>query len=153
MSTTLKINGKSTSIDADPSMPLLWTIRDEVGLSGTKFGCGVSLCGACTVHLNGKAVRSCVTPLAAAEGADVTTIEGLTGREGLALQAAWQEMDVAQCGYCQSGQLMQAAVLLAANPAPTDSDIDAAMSGNACRCATYYRIRAAIHRAAATLRG
>lgn len=141
---TLNINEKSYQVDADPDMPLLWAIRDVVGLTGTKFGCGVAQCGACTVHLNGEAVRSCVTKVKRAEGKKITTIEGLSKNNDHPLQIAWQQLDVPQCGYCQSGQLMSAAVLLRENPHPTDDDIDAAMSGNICRCGTYVRIRKAI---------
>jgi isoquinoline 1-oxidoreductase alpha subunit len=145
---SLFINGKRRTVDADPAMPLLWVLRDVVGLTGTKFGCGIAQCGACTVHLDGAPVRSCSVPLSAAAGKRVTTIEGLSPHRSHALQQAWIELDVPQCGYCQSGQLMSAAALLAHTPHPTDADIDAAMSGNICRCGTYQRIRAAIHRAA-----
>ncbi|RYY53511.1 MAG: (2Fe-2S)-binding protein [Chitinophagaceae bacterium] len=145
---TLKINQKSYEVDAAPDMPLLWVLRDLLGLTGTKFGCGVAQCGACTVHLNGEAVRSCVTLVKRAIGQDVVTIEGLSPDSSHPLQQAWLEFDVPQCGYCQSGQLMSAAVLLKENPNPTDQDIDDAMSGNICRCGTYPRIRKAIHRAA-----
>jgi isoquinoline 1-oxidoreductase alpha subunit len=145
---TLNINQKNYQVDADPEMPLLWAIRDLVGLPGTKFGCGVAQCGACTVHLDGEAVRSCVTRLKRAEGKQVVTIEGLSQNNDHPLQIAWQEIDVPQCGYCQAGQLMSAAVLLRENPNPTDEDIDLAMDGNICRCGTYLRIRKAIHRAA-----
>jgi isoquinoline 1-oxidoreductase alpha subunit len=148
MSTTFMLNGRSTTLDADPTMPLLWAVREVAGLHGTKFGCGMALCGACTVHLDGEAIRSCVTPLAAVAGRQVTTIEGLQSKQAKALQAAWIELQVPQCGYCQSGQIMSATVLLERHAAPTDTDIDAAMSGNICRCATYGRIRAAIHAAA-----
>ena len=147
----LTVNGKSVSVDADPDMPLLWAVRDELQLTGTKFGCGVALCGACTMHLDGNPIRSCVTPLRAAEGKNITTIEGAEGREIAALRTAWTELDVPQCGYCQSGQLMSAADLLASKPKPTDADIDGAMAGNICRCVTYHRIRAGIHRAAELL--
>jgi len=147
------LNGAPVEFDGDPNMPLLWFIREQAGLTGTKFGCGVALCGACTVHLDGAAVRACTTPVASAEGAQVTTIEGLASPEGAAVQAAWRELDVVQCGYCQSGQIMSAAALLAETPAPSDDDINGAMSGNLCRCATYQRIRAAIHRAAETAKG
>jgi isoquinoline 1-oxidoreductase alpha subunit len=143
----LSVNGIEHELDLDPNMPLLWAIRDHVGLSGTKYGCGLGQCGACTVHLNGAPVRSCSVPLAAAAGASVTTIEGLDSAAGKAIQAAWAELDVVQCGFCQSGQIMSAAALLAGNPAPDDAAIDTAMSGNICRCATYARIRAAIKRA------
>jgi isoquinoline 1-oxidoreductase alpha subunit len=144
----LTINGKEQSIDVDPQMPLLWAIRDVVGLKGTKYGCGVAQCGACTVHLNGEAVRSCVTKVSRAAGQRVVTIEGLSQHNDHPLQQAWQQIDVPQCGYCHSGQIMSAAVLLRENPNPTDADIDAAMSGNICRCGTYPRIRKAIHIAA-----
>jgi isoquinoline 1-oxidoreductase alpha subunit len=146
--TSLIINGRRRTVTADPEMPLLWVLRDVIGLTGTKFGCGIAQCGACTVHLEGAAVRSCSVPLSAAAGKHVTTIEGLSPSRTHALQAAWIELDVPQCGYCQSGQLMSAAALLARTPSPTDADIDAAMDGNICRCGTYQRIRAAIHRAA-----
>ena len=145
----LNINGKTHNVDVDPSTPLLWAIRDTVGMTGTKFGCGAQLCGACTVHLDGKPVRSCGTPVSAAEGKKITTIEGIGATpEGKKVQAAWAALDVPQCGYCQSGQIMSAAALLAEKPKPTDADIDNAMSGNICRCGTYPRIRAAIHKAA-----
>ncbi|VBJ33363.1 isoquinoline 1-oxidoreductase subunit alpha [Burkholderia pseudomallei] len=152
MSTSFVLNGKNLTLDADPAMPLLWAIREDAGLHGTKFGCGATQCGACTVHLEGQAVRSCVLPLAAVAGKRVTTIEGLASRPAKAVQAAWVKLQVPQCGYCQSGQIMSATALLEQNPAPTDADIDAAMNGNICRCATYTRIRAAIHEAAATLK-
>ena len=142
------LNGKPVNVDDDPSTPLLWLLRDSLGLTGTKFGCGMALCGACTVHLDGKAIRSCVSPLARVAGKRVTTIEGLSANLSHPLQRAWIEVDVPQCGYCQSGQIMSAAVLLAQNAKPTDKDIDEAMSGNICRCGTYTRIRKAIHRAA-----
>jgi len=145
---TLQINRRSYDVDADPDMPLLWVLRDLLGLTGTKFGCGVAQCGACTVHLNGEAVRSCVTKVSRAVGGQITTIEGLSQNNDHPLQLAWAEFDVPQCGYCQSGQLMSAAVLLREKPNPTDEDIDDAMSGNICRCGTYPRIRQAIHRAA-----
>jgi len=148
-STSLIVNGKRQTVTAAPETPLLWVLRDVLGLTGTKFGCGIAQCGACTVHLNGAAVRSCSVPLSAAAGKRVTTIEGLSPNRSHALQRAWLELDVPQCGYCQSGQLMSAAALLARTPAPSDADIDAAMSGNICRCGTYQRIRAAIHLAAA----
>jgi len=147
----LTVNGAVHEIDADPEMPLLWALRDVMGLTGTKFGCGMAQCGACTVHLDGVPTRSCVTPVSAAEGARITTIEGLTGPEAEAVQAAWTELDVPQCGYCQSGQVMAATALLAENRTPTDADIDAALSGNLCRCATYQRIRAGVKAAAAKL--
>ncbi len=146
---TLNINGKVEELDVLPNMPLLWALRDVANLTGTKYGCGMSLCGACTVHLDGQPIRSCMTPVSRAVGKRVVTIEGLTAdRVGKAVQAAWQKLDVVQCGYCQSGQIMSASALLSANRKPTDADIDAAMSGNICRCATYVRIRAAIHEAA-----
>jgi isoquinoline 1-oxidoreductase alpha subunit len=148
MSTTFVLNGQPATLDADPSMPLLWALREIAGLHGTKFGCGMALCGACTVHLDGLAVRSCVLPLSAAAGRQVTTIEGLQSKQAKAVQAAWVALQVPQCGYCQSGQIMSATALLEKNAAPTDADIDGAMSGNICRCATYARIRAAIHSAA-----
>ena len=146
--TWIIVNGKRRTVTADPDMPLLWVLRDVLSMTGTKFGCGIAQCGACTVHLEGAAVRSCSVPLSAAAGKRVTTVEGLSPNRAHALQQAWIELDVPQCGYCQSGQLMSAAALLARNPAPTDADIDAAMDGNICRCGTYQRIRAAIHRAA-----
>ena len=151
MPTTFTLNGKTTTLDADPDMPLLWAVREVAGLPGTKFGCGIAMCGACTVHLDGVAIRSCVMPLASVANRQVTTIEGLEGVPGKAVQAAWIKLQVPQCGYCQSGQIMSATALLSKSPAPTDADIDAAMSGNICRCATYSRIRAAIHEAARTL--
>jgi len=146
---TLNLNGRNTTLDVDGEMPLLWVLRDIVGLTGTKYGCGMALCGACTVHLEGAPVRSCVTPVSAASGKRVTTIEGLSSDNSHPVQRAWIELDVPQCGYCQSGQIMSAAALLAQTPQPSDVDIDAAMAGNICRCGTYQRIRAAIHRAAA----
>jgi aerobic-type carbon monoxide dehydrogenase small subunit (CoxS/CutS family) len=146
--TSFTLNGKSVSVDDDPSTPLLWVIRDSLGLTGTKFGCGMALCGACTVHLDGIAIRSCVAPLSRVAGKHVTTIEGLSSDNSHPVQRAWIEIDVPQCGYCQSGQIMSAAVLLKDKPKPTDEDIDEAMSGNICRCGTYQRIRRAIHRAA-----
>ena len=152
MSTSLKINGKPMTVQAEPDTPLLWVIRDEVGLTGTKFGCGASLCGACTVHLDGVPVRSCQIPLSAAAGRNVATVEGLSATNGHPLQMAWISHDVPQCGYCQSGQLMSAAALLATNKNPTDAEIDAAMSGNICRCGTYGRVKAAIKTAAADMR-
>ncbi|WP_250516659.1 (2Fe-2S)-binding protein [Caballeronia sp. INDeC2] len=146
--TTLSINGQNHTIDAPPDMPLLWALRDIVGLTGTKFGCGIAQCGACTVHLDGVAVRSCVLPIAAVGDRKVTTIEGVGDTPaGRKVQEAWRRLDVVQCGYCQSGQVMSAAALLAAVPDPNDSDIDAAMAGNICRCGTYHRIRAAIKQA------
>jgi isoquinoline 1-oxidoreductase subunit alpha len=144
----LRVNRKSQSVDVDPDTPLLWVIRENLGLTGTKYGCGMALCGACTVHLDGEAVRSCVTPVSRAAGKSVTTIEGLSSDLSHPLQRAWIAEDVPQCGYCQSGQIMSAAVLLRENPKPTDADIDDAMSGNVCRCGTYQRIRKAIHLAA-----
>ncbi|HXF96907.1 MAG TPA: (2Fe-2S)-binding protein [Gemmatimonadales bacterium] len=149
---TLRVNGVQRSFDGDPSMPLLWYLRDELGLTGTKYGCGMALCGACTVHVNGSATRACVTPMSALEGASVVTIEGLHPRGNHPVQLAWREHNVPQCGYCQSGQIMQAAALLAENPRPTDEEVDAAMTGNICRCGTYARIRLAV-RAAAGRRG
>lgn len=146
--TTFTLNGRRQSVEADPSTPLLWVIRDTLGLTGTKFGCGMALCGACTVHLDGDAVRSCQLLLSQAEGRSVTTIEGLSDDRSHPLQQAWIAEDVPQCGYCQSGQIMNAAALLERNPAPSDVDIDEAMQGNLCRCGTYARIRKAIHRAA-----
>ena len=152
MSTSLKVNGKAATVQAEPDTPLLWVLRDELNLTGTKFGCGAALCGACTVHLNGVPVRSCSTPLSAAAGASVATVESLSANNSHALQKAWIQHDVPQCGYCQSGQLMSAAALLAKNKNPSDSEIDAAMAGNICRCGTYPRIRAAIKTAAASMR-
>jgi isoquinoline 1-oxidoreductase subunit alpha len=145
---TILVNGKRRTVTAEPDMPLLWVVRDQLGLTGTKFGCGIAQCGACTVQLDGQAVRSCSVPISSAVGKRVTTIEGLAPDRSHPLQQAWIELDVPQCGYCQSGQIMTAAALLAKNPHPSDADIDAAMSGNICRCGTYQRIRAAIHRAA-----
>jgi isoquinoline 1-oxidoreductase subunit alpha len=147
---TLTVNGRQHQVDADPSTPLLWVLRDNLGMTGTKFGCGIAQCGACTVHIDGVATRSCVTPLASVGTAKVTTIEGLSEDGLTSLQEAWLDLDVVQCGYCQSGQIMSAAALLAQTPSPTDADIDRAMSGNICRCGAYNRIRAAIKRAAAT---
>jgi aerobic-type carbon monoxide dehydrogenase small subunit (CoxS/CutS family) len=149
----VSVNGKTQRVDADPDTPLLWVIRESLGLTGTKYGCGMAVCGACTVHLDGAAVRSCVTPVSAARGKRVTTIEGLAqGARLHPVQDAWIEQDVPQCGYCQSGQVMSAAALLSKQKDPTDADIDAAMSGNICRCGTYQRIRAAIKLAAARMR-
>ena len=145
---SLKINGVSRQFNGDPNMPLLWYVRDELGLSGTKFGCGMALCGACTVHLDGEAVRGCVTPVSAAAGKEVTTIEGLDPKGNHPVQRAWRAHNVPQCGYCQSGQIMQAAALLAANPDPTDQQIIDGMAGNICRCGTYQRIFAAVRTAA-----
>ncbi len=144
---SLRVNGRDHSVDIPPDMPLLWALRDVLGLTGTKFGCGMALCGACTVHLEGQPVRSCVTPVSAVKGREITTIEGLASRAGDFLQKAWIAEEVPQCGYCQSGQLMAAAALLATKPRPTDADIDRAMSGIICRCGTYDRVRRAIHRA------
>jgi isoquinoline 1-oxidoreductase alpha subunit len=152
MSVKFQVNGKTVTAHAEPDTPLLWVIRDELGLSGTKFGCGAQLCGACTVHLDGAAVRSCRTPLSAVAGKKVATIEGLSKDNSHPLQVAWIKHDVPQCGYCQSGQLMSAAALLKGNRNPTDADIDAAMSGNICRCGTYPRIKAAIKDAAIEMR-
>jgi len=146
---TFRLNGEEQTLNVDPSMPLLWAIRENLGLTGTKFGCGLAQCGACTVHVNGNAIRSCVTPVAAVQGATVTTIEGLSSSEQLhPLQQAWIDEQAPQCGYCQSGQIMSAAALLASNPNPDDAAIDQAMSGNICRCGMYQRIRKAIKRAA-----
>jgi isoquinoline 1-oxidoreductase subunit alpha len=149
MSFNLTVNGKAVTVDVPADMPLLWVIREVLNLPGTKFGCGVSLCGACTVHVNGEAARSCVTTIAEVNGKQITTIEGLAGKTLHPLQNAWMEVDVAQCGYCQAGQIMQAAALLKQHPKPDDAQIDAAMEGNLCRCGTYLRIREAIHKAAA----
>ena len=148
--TTFTLNGEQRSVDLDPDIPALWVIREQLGLTGTKFGCGQAQCGSCTIHINGRAKRSCVTPIASLEGASVTTIEGLKGADGTlhALQQAWIDQQVPQCGYCQSGQLMSAAALLAENPSPSDSDIDNAMRGNVCRCGMYGRIRSAIKQVA-----
>jgi isoquinoline 1-oxidoreductase alpha subunit len=151
MAIKLTVNNQPRELDVDPQMPLLWAIRDHLQLTGTKFGCGMALCGACTVHIDGQATRSCVTPVSAVEGKNVTTIEGLSSAPGKAVQQAWIDLDVVQCGYCQSGQIMSAAALLASNAKPSDEDIDAAMAGNLCRCATYVRIRAAIHKAAESM--
>lgn len=149
---TLRVNGVQRSFDGDASVPLLWYLRDELGLTGTKFGCGLALCGACTVHVNGAGARACVTPMSTLEGATVVTIEGLHPQGSHPVQLAWRDHNVPQCGYCQAGQIMQAAALLAQNPTPTDQEIDAAMTGNICRCGTYARIRLAV-RAAAGRRG
>src|SRR5450759_4907825 len=143
MSTSFVLNGRPATLDADPNMPLLWAVREVAGLHGTKFGCGMALCGACTIHLDGQAIRSCITPLSAIAGRKITTIEGLQSKQAKAVQAAWIDLQVPQCGYCQSGQIMSATALLEKNSAPTDADIDSAMSGNICRCGTYNRIRAA----------
>ncbi|MCK5934821.1 isoquinoline 1-oxidoreductase, alpha subunit [Fulvimarina manganoxydans] len=147
------LNGEERRFDGDPETPLLWVIRDAERLTGTKYGCGIAQCGACTVHVDGMTRRSCITPIADLEGSSVTTIEAVSGREAEAVQTAWTAIDVPQCGYCQSGQIMSAVSLLQMNPAPSDADIDAAMAGNICRCATYQRIRQAIHDAASSLEG
>jgi len=149
----ITVNGKKKSVDVDPDMPLLWVLREEFQLTGTKFGCGIGICGACTVHIDGTPMRSCVMPVSAAVNTAVTTIEGLSGSVGEGLQKAWVEANVPQCGYCQSGQIMTAASLLESSPQPTDDEIDNAMSGNLCRCGTYQRIKRAIHSAAADLSG
>ncbi|MDX2287339.1 MAG: (2Fe-2S)-binding protein [Hyphomicrobiaceae bacterium] len=151
--TTLKLNGSTREVDVDPDMPLLWVLRDELQLTGTKFGCGIAQCGACTVHIDGVPQRSCVTPVSAVEGQEITTIEAVTGKVADAVKAAWIGLDVPQCGYCQSGQIMSAIGLLTENGKPTDADIDEAMTGNLCRCATYQRIRLAIKDAAQRLAG
>jgi len=152
MPISMTVNGKAVTLDADPQMPLLWALREDLQLTGTKFGCGMALCGACTVHMDGQPVRACQTPLEAAAGKKITTIEGVGATPtGRAVQAAWLKIDVPQCGYCQSGQIMSACALLAGKKKPTDADIDGAMSGNVCRCGTYNQIRAAIHDASATL--
>ncbi len=148
MTTEVKLNGKTLSLDADPDMPLLWAIRDLAGMTGSKYGCGKALCGACTVHVDGQPVRSCSYPVSAVAGKSVTTIEGLSANGNHPVQVAWRELNVAQCGYCQSGQIMSAVALLEKSPNPSDEEIDDAMSGNICRCGTYTRIRAAIHKAA-----
>ncbi|MGH7731809.1 MAG: (2Fe-2S)-binding protein [Candidatus Eiseniibacteriota bacterium] len=153
MKVDFQLNGKATTVDVPPDMPFLWVLRDVLDLKGTKYGCGVSQCGACAIHLNGAPTRSCVLPASAVQGARITTIEGLSPAGNHPLQRAWQELDVPQCGYCQAGQIMSAAALLARTSRPTDADIDAAMGGNLCRCGTYLRIRAAIHRAADIARG
>jgi isoquinoline 1-oxidoreductase subunit alpha len=150
---TFTINGASQTVDVDSDVPLLWVLRDELSLTGTKYGCGVAQCGACTVHVDGRAVRACVMPAASLPGREVVTIEGVSGKVAQAVQTAWRKLDVAQCGYCQSGQIMSAIALLTEIPRPSEADIDAGMSGNVCRCATYVRIRAAIHEAAGTLGG
>ena len=150
---TLVVNRKQQRVDVSPDLPLLWVIREDLRLTGTKYACGMALCGACTVHLDGTPIRSCVTPISAAAGKNVTTIEGLSPQGTHPVQRAWRELDVPQCGFCQSGQIMSAAALLAQKASPTDADIDAAMAGNICRCGTYQRIRAAIHRAAALKKG
>jgi isoquinoline 1-oxidoreductase alpha subunit len=148
---TIVVNNRTLEVDAAPDTPLLWVLRDHLGMTGTKYGCGMALCGACTVHIDGVAMRSCVLPLKALEGKTITTIEGLSPSRAHPVQRAWIELDVPQCGYCQSGQIMSAAALLRNNPSPSDADIDAAMAGNICRCGTYSRIRKAIHRAAELL--
>ena len=150
---TLRVNGSLREVDVDPDTPLLWALRDDLRLTGTKFGCGVAQCGACTVHIDGQATRSCVTPVGAVRSREVVTIEGVSGKVAEAVQDAWRRLDVVQCGYCQSGQIMSAIALLAELPRPSDADIDAGMTGNVCRCATYVRIRAAIKDAAKTLGG
>lgn len=148
---SLTVNGKKHTVDAAPDTPLLWVLRDTLQLTGTKFGCGIAVCGACTVHMNGAPVRACMTPLSAAAGQKISTIEGLNSKVGLAVQTAWEKLEVVQCGYCQSGQIMSAVALLTNNKKPSDSDIDTAMAGNLCRCATYQRIRDAIKEAARKL--
>jgi isoquinoline 1-oxidoreductase alpha subunit len=153
MSLTFTLNGKAITLDADPDMPLLWALREVVGLHGTKYGCGIAQCGACTVHIEGQATRSCVTPLSAVQDRHVTTIEGITSKAAKAVQTAWIDLQVPQCGYCQSGQIMSATALLEQNQKPNDADINDAMRGNICRCATYPRIRAAIHAAARAMEG
>jgi len=153
MAFTFTVNGEERTVDSDPDTPLLWVLRDDLRLTGTKFGCGIAQCGACTVHMDGTTRRSCVTPVSMVDGADIVTIEGLDSPEAKAVQAAWTDINVPQCGYCQSGQVMSATALLLENPAPSDEDIDNAMAGNICRCATYHRIRQAIHSAAETLEG
>jgi isoquinoline 1-oxidoreductase subunit alpha len=153
MPTSVQLNGRPITLDVDPDTPLLWAIRETAGLTGTKYGCGMGLCGACTVHLDGKPIRSCVTPVNSVNGKSITTIEGVKGAAARAVQDAWQQLDVVQCGYCQSGQIMSAIALLEDKPFPTDGDVDEAMSGNICRCATYFRIRAAIHEAARMRKG
>jgi isoquinoline 1-oxidoreductase alpha subunit len=151
MSVSINVNGQMRDVDVDPDTPLLWVIRDDLGLTGTKFGCGVAQCGACTVHVDGQTLRSCSAPVSSMVGRKVTTIEGLSSKTAKTVQKVWVELDVVQCGYCQSGQIMSATVLLEQKPKPTDEDIDHAMAGNICRCATYQRIRAAIHAASAQL--
>ncbi|WP_281543870.1 (2Fe-2S)-binding protein [Grimontia sp. SpTr1] len=152
MSVSVNINGQDLELDVPADTPLLWAIRDNLNLTGTKFGCGLAQCGACTVHMSGQPIRSCVTPVSAVAGQKITTIEGIESKASKAIQAAWEEIQVPQCGYCQSGQIMAASALLASNPSPTDADIDAAMNGNICRCATYVRIREAIKQAATELK-
>ena len=149
----LNINGRDHEVDVDPETPLLWVLRDSLGMTGTKYGCGIAQCGACTVHIDGQQMRACATPVSSVGTSKVTTIEGVQGKAAEAVRASWEKLNVVQCGYCQSGQIMSATALLAATPKPTDADIDAAMSGNVCRCATYQRIRAAIHDAAKTMGG
>ena len=149
----LSVNGAEREVDAPDDMPLLWVLRDLMGLTGTKFGCGIAQCGACTVHVDGEPMRSCITPASSVAGMKITTIEGLSADGSHPVQKAWAELDVVQCGYCQSGQIMSAVALLAKNPTPSDADIDQAMSGNICRCGTYPRIRAAVHRAAVLRKG
>ncbi len=151
MSVTLNVNGQDYVVDADPDTPLLWALRDHIELTGTKFGCGIAMCGACTMHVDGNPIRSCSTPIAAVGGRMITTIEGVESKAARAVQDAWTELQVPQCGYCQSGQIMSATALLESNPNPTDADIDAAMQGNVCRCATYVRIRSAIKSAAKSI--
>ncbi|MEM1090799.1 MAG: (2Fe-2S)-binding protein [Pseudomonadota bacterium] len=153
MTIEFQFNGKTLRTDAPTDKPLLWVIREDLGATGTKFGCGIAQCGACTIHLDGSPTRSCVLPIAAVAGRSVTTVEGVDSKAAMAVRKAWRELDVVQCGYCQSGQMMSASALLEGNPAPTDDEIDAAMGGNLCRCATYHRIRAAIHQAAEDLNG
>jgi isoquinoline 1-oxidoreductase alpha subunit len=153
MTTKFTLNGREVSVDAESDTPLLWVVRDDLGLIGSKFGCGVAQCGACTMHVDGQAIRSCITPISDVAGKKVTTIEGSSGAVADAVRTAWQKLDVVQCGYCQSGQMMSAIALLSDNPRPSDKDIDGAMSGNICRCNTYQRIRAAIHMASGNLKG
>jgi len=153
MSISIKVNGRTHRVDVDAETPLLWVVRDTLGLTGTKFGCGMAQCGACTVYVDGEPVRSCSLAVGDVDGADVVTIEGVSGKAAQAVQSAWDKLDVVQCGYCQSGQVMSAIALLGQNPKPSDADIDEAMRGNVCRCATYVRIRAAIHEAARTMEG
>jgi len=153
MPVSFQLNGSAVTLDVDPEMPLLWAIREKSGLTGTKFGCGIASCGACTVHVDGVAMRSCTTPVSSIAGMKVTTIEGIEGKTADAVKASWQKLNVVQCGYCQSGQIMSAVALLTQTPKPSDTDINDAMSGNICRCATYHRIRLAIHDAAKTMEG
>ena len=148
MALKLTVNGKAHEVDVPDDKPLLWVLREDIGLTGTKFGCGIAQCGACTVHLDGRPMRSCVMPVSAVGDSEITTVEGVESPAAMAIRSAWRELDVVQCGYCQSGQMMSATALLESNPQPSDADIDTAMRGNLCRCATYHRIRAAIHRAA-----